>query len=396
MATLDGIELFDSAPTSGAAFLLSTPVKSPKCVTHDGWIAEARDRYLVIRKPITLAGYAPTRDAAFRAAQQALDLLAMSREANLSIRDAETEHLTWWPESGQVLRITFHTMFSLGFSAKVEVRDANGRAVPPPTPPSLVWHDSARYFRRSQTTDDLFDSFRNLYLALESILDHIAPQLPNEKEGQWFHRALNEAHSRTNLTRFATRGATDPVNAIYRQLYSDTRNLLFHAKGSRPRYVPQGAASEKEAVTAVVTNLSQLYLALAVKEFNGKGIMSYVYPPVFDSIRQGIKDVLRLHVTDEPVPATHERTAISNSRTMLDLETRHMPEYDAPFCCGFIGTVSDPVLQQTTTLVSTLKGTPYAYGNLEGVLRLENVARFEGQLCIRMANSSMPKLNFAM
>lgn len=48
-----------------------------------------------------------------------------------------------------------------------------------------------RHFRLSQTTSDLFDAFRNLYLALESLLSTIAPMRlhpdgrPAEGEGVW-------------------------------------------------------------------------------------------------------------------------------------------------------------------------------------------------------------------
>jgi hypothetical protein len=45
---------------------------------------------------------------------------------------------------------------------------ATGRAARRPASPK--WQESARYFRLSQLTDDLFDSFRNVCLALESIL----------------------------------------------------------------------------------------------------------------------------------------------------------------------------------------------------------------------------------
>lgn len=37
MATFDGIQLFDSVPTSGAVFLLVKPVREPLTVMHDGW-----------------------------------------------------------------------------------------------------------------------------------------------------------------------------------------------------------------------------------------------------------------------------------------------------------------------------------------------------------------------
>ncbi len=76
--------------------------------------------------------------------------------------------------------------------------DADGNLVPPvPTPP-LAWHESLRYFRLSQTTDDLFDAYRNAYLALESILSSIAPQRTDAagkvNEGESGYLKLAESH----------------------------------------------------------------------------------------------------------------------------------------------------------------------------------------------------------
>lgn len=87
----------------------------------------------------------------------------------------------WAPSPGlPVLRIVseVHTTFS-------------GTVGGPPHPPCAAWHESMRFFRVSQTTDNRFDAFRNLYLALESILSKIAPVKSrangrsDEGEGEW-------------------------------------------------------------------------------------------------------------------------------------------------------------------------------------------------------------------
>src|SRR5664279_4158410 len=95
-------------------------------------------------------------------------------------------------------------MMGSDFHADTEVRDAQGNIIPPP-PRSTFWHESFRYYRLSQTTDDLFDAYRNVYLALESVLSTISPQKVNaatgriaEQEGQWFERALTDAGNVTN------------------------------------------------------------------------------------------------------------------------------------------------------------------------------------------------------
>src|ERR1700722_10266797 len=120
MATLDGMQLFDPSglPTFGAAFLLNgTARTSISCAAPDGWNVEVKigRKYIVARNPMTLAGYQECREAAFKAAQQGLDLFSISRSADLGITDADTEHITWWPEgSGQVLRVT--NVVTNGFS----------------------------------------------------------------------------------------------------------------------------------------------------------------------------------------------------------------------------------------------------------------------------------------
>jgi hypothetical protein len=113
MSTLDGIPLFypDGEPTTGAAFLLNSPSKASGGVScPSGWEAQVKNggRYVIVRNPGAVGDYAQSRDAAFLAAQQGLDLFSIARTADLGIRNAETEHIVWWPEAaGQVLR-TIH------------------------------------------------------------------------------------------------------------------------------------------------------------------------------------------------------------------------------------------------------------------------------------------------
>ena len=78
---------------------------------------KAGGKYVVAWNQKALAGYEETREVAFKAAQQGLDLFSISRSADLGIRDSETEHITWWPEpAGQVLRVTNVVTVNLGLA----------------------------------------------------------------------------------------------------------------------------------------------------------------------------------------------------------------------------------------------------------------------------------------
>jgi hypothetical protein len=116
----------------------------------------------------------------------------------------------------------------------------------------------------SQVTDDLLDAFRNMYLALESVLSHIAPQQDREREGEWVRRALEAAAALVELSRYAETQSPEesPVEALHRDIYRDSRNAVFHAKGNRPSYLPHDDAAEAPVLSAL-NRLARLYVDLA-------------------------------------------------------------------------------------------------------------------------------------
>jgi len=195
MATLGMIPIADRSSKfdSGAAFLLAQKSTASEVVLLDsGAEVEVRcgNPYLVARA----AGSANARDAhmlAHEAAQEGLDHLAINGKVILSIRNACEEYLVWWREdSEQVLRLdwTSTVSFTVG-PVHATVIDKDGNPVPQPALTKLIYNESLRYFRLSQVTEDLFDAFRNMYLALELLLEHVCPRLPRgEKESVWLRR----------------------------------------------------------------------------------------------------------------------------------------------------------------------------------------------------------------
>jgi hypothetical protein len=157
---------------------------------------------------------------------------------NLVIEGFDDNHIVWWPEpSGLVVRTVSIAPVSIDVPPVTAiVTDANGNVVPHSAPPPVVWHESFRYFRLSQTSDDLFDAYRNAYLALESVLSSIAPQHTSatgnvtEREGAWFRRALTAADQVTALAPCVPASTADPVQYLYDELYVDMRSAMSHAR----------------------------------------------------------------------------------------------------------------------------------------------------------------------
>lgn len=115
-------------------------------------------------------------------AQQALDVFSARGLADLRLDEPQHDHLVVYGEhGGQVLRLVGVSTLTFNMQVTGEVRNQAGEIVPP-APPISVWHESMRYFRQAQLTDDLFESFRHLWLGLENLLDSLEPAVPQERE----------------------------------------------------------------------------------------------------------------------------------------------------------------------------------------------------------------------
>ena len=200
------------------------------------------------------------------------------------------------------------------FSGTAEVRDAAGNLVTQPAPPPVPWHESFRYFRISQTTGDLFDAYRNLYLAVESLLSTIVPMRlnavgrPAEREGEWLRRALTQIHPATvDLANYAVAGVANPVDAVFNDLYAGTRTQLFHSKAGRPILLPH-TLSGRDSVLASLERLGRLYVDLARSALSLQrrgGVMTYA------GFQLATNWAAELVLSDDRAPAKKTDTVIN-------------------------------------------------------------------------------------
>jgi hypothetical protein len=391
---------FADGARAGGAFLLDRTVGADAREAINDWVTEVRagSRLLVTRGPAE-SSYEAARDASLDSANKALDFLSARGVGDHWIRNADQEHLVWWHDgSASVVRALSVPTLTVAVGPVTVTGGA------PVTPPPPQWHESLRYFRLSQTADDLFEAYRNLYLALESVLDTLAPQKldakgrPAEGEGQWFKRALTHADSLVNLARFAPPGVADPTENLWGELYRDRRSALFHAKSSRIYMLPHNSKTRHE-VAESLKRLTGLYQALAEHVTHLRRSSSGIFAGFWRLQTDGIVDRLRIVATDDPAPFSADEEAINPSGGQLvPLKTATAPEYDRPFERAFLGWVNGQELQlldRITRICSVIDHDPHSAGIPEGVLRLPRVDRFEVLLKLRAQNANQTKSIFA-
>ena len=212
-AQVGGIPLLGDRGTrsSGAAFTLTAAApKSASIAVGSRWrVSVSRGKDSLVVRGGRSRSCEVAWENAMDAAHRGLDLLSLTGVVNLSMRNPEEDYAVWWLDgSDLVMRLFAMETFGFEMSAKLQVRDVSGRLVRQPRQPP-IWHESYRFFRLAQVTDDALDAYRNLYLALECLLDDICPHRRGEAENAWLRRALRPIHQASSLVRFASAGAQD-------------------------------------------------------------------------------------------------------------------------------------------------------------------------------------------
>lgn len=144
--------------------------------------------------------------------------------------------------------------------------------------PDPARHESFRFRRVAATAQDVFDAYRNTYLAFEALLSSEVSRTAGEREVAWLERALAtiQTNHDVDISVFEIGGAT-PDLWIQGQ-YEAFRCALFHAKSNAGgRWLP--ADSESTArVSAALMSLEPFVRHLALRLQNvdtGIGVMTY-------------------------------------------------------------------------------------------------------------------------
>lgn len=380
---------------SGAAFELTHTAVANTRVRVGSWsVATVRGSAVVVAR-----GRIGNYDAAIKAAiprvEEALDKLSIRGVDDVALTRADHEHLAWWTtRDGTTLRIVTTSFQTLPtFNVTVEVRDAKGRLVRSPPPPLVPWHPSFRFFRLSQTTTDLFDAYRNAYLALESILAERTPQRRRaagqrgEQEAAWFQRALTSTG--INLRHFMPRKPGNEARAIYDRIYRDVRVRVFHAKPGRDPMLPR----DRRTVAIVDRALDltrRLYLAVVETQLGITRLRGGFTTYAAQTMSQAVLEPLAFVVTSDEALFNPDATAVTDSGAPVITLPNALPGSYEGFAARRMawGSADDlaplPFVRRLVGVDST--GQPMVEGRLEARLEHQGIDRLEVDFRVIMRN----------
>ena len=326
-----------------------------------------------------------------------------------AIRNDSDDCLVWWTDiAGNVVfraRVIFTMLVGFAPVTATVTGGAGTSALssPPQTP---ARHDVFRFVRMSRTSQYLFDSYRNMFLALERLLSDVRPRRlrpdgrPAENEKAWITAALQAADALVPVAQLAPPGEAAPIEWFYNHMYGDERSALMHAKPGL-YLLPQsdsGRAELRDSLGVLWTYIRELMDARLGVDFQSPGYIApagwnWLTEPIFQGMVLFLSEK-RLSVgTDLPRSA---EGLVADGSDILQLPTGH-PVTEVPLLRTVLGALDATEVKDVGGIrdigaVAPAPGSAIGFvSELHGPTKLgSSVKRFELVAGLRTRNVGAP------
>lgn len=276
MAKIGDIDIGNPFYSGGAFELAETPTKqdyigdweeiSP-IEFSDGWtVYLSCDTDYIIAQTEQNISREGLFEGSFEAVTRALDVFSIVSDYHGQTVDSRDDHILWWKESEgkSIIELVGTAPLETRMRARATI---NGEIQTPTIP---AWHESFRYFRLSLLTEDIFDAYRNQFLAVEYFLSDFFPPYDDESITNWMERALREAHDRYDLSDYAPNDQA-PVASIHGYQYEHVRCGMFHSQptldpSDDDQLTPRNQ-SDLTTVENALKSLTNMYSHMISQEF---------------------------------------------------------------------------------------------------------------------------------
>jgi len=348
----------------------------------------ARSRNILPRDEILKKG--------FIFCQKVLDFISVSRKGNFIIKSPGYSYILLFTQNSDII-LTHSAIsdFPMGVQGDVQVFDNKGNIISPPLPSLPDWTHAFRYYRLSQASLDLFEAYRNLYLAFEAILQTICPKRGKEKVKRWLRRALNEVNNIIPLS-LVYPGTTDPIKSFISSQYDNIRNKLFHGRSSKNIILyedinPSEVSIGFEELIRLFQEIARKYFKVTTKG----GVVTY---EGFNAMMDILHDKIQFYFSDDPTPPTREDHEISpkNLNIYFCPESHYLGE-TAPGHASFNGKADGdyikgiPIIHRICT---KLEKNLFSVSFIKDGLRPSAIDKFETTMVIRLINKFQPRTVF--
>jgi hypothetical protein len=398
-----GSEHLDDKYKSGVVFSISQ--KSPISFVYEfndgSWQVEFQQNSDdVIARSTSKLDRETLQSSGFEVVQTALDILSVKGTLTAYVTHPATTSIgVYWANMKSVVYFQSLIDFHMGVSIQTRQLDASGNEITPPPPTELTWNESFRYYRLSQSSTDLFEAYRNLFLAFEALLYSICSK--NQKEGEvaWLRRTLAVINSKLCLSQFLPSGSGDPIEYIINSQYLSVRCKLQHAKF--PSAELPHSSINPVTVRQAYSELVRIWRPIAGVYLNvptGGAVITYAGFEMM--IANGFKDGFAiLYTSDNLPPCKEDIDASPQSLPLHDFAEMSYMGQVRPGVMRLVGredTIghTDHYYRPIHRVCSRAETTLLSVAYIERGLVITGVDQWESIHDFRLINTAQPKMEF--
>lgn len=328
---------------------------------------------------------------------QALDLHSMLGRADLQLRDIRNEFMVWWADGAGhhfLLSSTVTLTMKVGH-VQLVAHDAAGNVIPP-VPQTPLHHPGFRFFRLSQVTDDLYDAFRNMYLAFECLLSTRHPKTQRQ-EIQWLTDALTASAQDLQISALCPAGTTDPVAHIIARVYNGARLPLFHAKDGKTYFAPGANHADREVVQDSLNALTSLVLRMAQVWYNARRRGGWANLRYFDEGWRTQLSGSKLVVSDEATDLKDEAHGVAAATRGVQFSAAVNEYFDSEKRTNIEAQIPVSALAGRTQLAAiyvTKDGAPLIGVTPDTIVDVAGFDHMHAHIFIRGRNGNQPKSQY--
>jgi hypothetical protein len=408
---------------SGVAFYLtqSSILDEIAHTEYGNWEIEVKkNHHTIVARSTEIFPLEHILSEAYSNCQKFLDLLSVYHHNTTVIKNPGTDFIAVFNQNGKsILRASSNANLGINITVTATVRDKDGNIKESPQEPKPKWNQAFRYYRLSQSSSDLYEAYRNLFLSFESLLHGICPINPGEGETRWFTRAMTEVMKKVPLENYVPQNTTDPVRYLVGMQYEHIRCKMFHSK-DRGYLLPSEDLDPKNVSDAYQT-LIGLWRETVVKfssQSIGGSVVTYQGFKIWMDnaaalgysmyvTKKPIKEVsnvgslisaLANPTQINPPPSCFKKFLSSlHQRKYLTNELVYSGEY-RPGMVLYRGTYNQENLSKLDFIHGIgmiINNNLINVSNIEDGIKLAGVDAFESDLTLRLINKSSPKTIFS-
>lgn len=261
---------------------LNSKAKRMRKYSFGDWEVELSGSNFIVARTSLECCSSDLASVGYDVCEKALDLYSREGNGNHFITEPQYRHIDFYTANGErFLNLYDIENIAVDMTCEITVTDKDGNIIQPQAVPQSVWQPIFRYYRFSQTSSNVYDGYRWMYLVFEMLMQSIEPiklkanGKPAEGERQWLYRALTFADNNYKWVSSVSWSQSNCIDYFLTAQYDSIRCELFHAKGG---HIMPNEQIGQQLVNKMFLELQELCLHLLSKLYpirGRSGVMTY-------------------------------------------------------------------------------------------------------------------------